>query len=678
MMPKPLRSARQSFLVSRVTIESALGRPYDTLKPFTSIETRDGDGVQVRYQSSGAKKWHYAIPGSEGAPAILRDNDTVVSQGRFPITGPPSAGPAMIPLAMPWVISLGDPLGVDQIGANEILKRSATVAVTQPRSADALPDSALGYSGADLIMVGISSKPLLESLSDSQCQAIQDWVHRGGHLFLTLGDSTDELIEAAPWLEELLPFSDVSTTKLNPSAFETYTSTQTPLQPFEGCKLPKGQGEVLVTGRTMRRVSAPLAAKYSVGFGLLTVVAADLESKQFRDWPERLDLIRQVTGSLLKTDGNPQKRTSRSTAYDDLAGQLRSTLDQFTIRRSFGFSMVSLALMLLIAAIGPLDYLLINRVFGRPLLGWISFPLAAIGLSAVLAIQAGLGKSAIDERTLECNRIEIIDVDTISQVGRGYAVSYLYSRDATLLDVDVKANPSFESITRTPQLKLTTPHGYSGESYGGIQIAIEDGRLPVYDVAFDDAEDQTSAKLMAMPLASRSSKGFATEYAFQPELNDTGTLRRRPGSDLLKGKLVNSLPFDLLDGLLVYRNWSYVLPTRFRAGASIASVDSLRQKNFRWRLARQKAIESSSETEEWDPARRDAPDRVAEMLMFHRAVGGSRYTNLKHEPLAFHTQIHISAFTNRTAYRLGINRDIIFYRNCHCSRYYIFTATFVG
>ena len=44
--------------------------------------------------------------------------------------------------------------------------------------------------------------------------------------------------------------------------------------------------------------------------------------------------------------------------------------------------------MALIAAIGPLDYLLINRVLGRPLLGWVSFPVVAIGLSVLLAMQA--------------------------------------------------------------------------------------------------------------------------------------------------------------------------------------------------------------------------------------------------------------------------------------------------
>ena len=63
-------------------------------------------------------------------------------------------------------------------------------------------------------------------------------------------------------------------------------------------------------------------------------------------------------------------------------------------------------------------------------------------------------------------------------------------------------------------------------------------------------------------------------------------------------------------------------------------IDTLRQKNFRWKLSRQTALESSRETEEWDPSSVMLPGRVAEMLMFHDAVGGTRYTGLRDEPLS--------------------------------------------
>ena len=102
---------------------------------------------------------------------------------------------------------------------------------------------------------------------------------------------------------------------------------------------------------------------------------------------------------------------------------------------------------------------------------------------------------------------------------------------------------------------------------------------------------------------------------------------------MLQGNLVNPLPMDLMDAVLIFRNWVYILPTRFQSGAEVDSLNELRQKNFRWLLSRQKAIESSSENEAWDPSDKDQLGRLAEMLMFHEAVGGTNYTKLKNEPL---------------------------------------------
>lgn len=622
---------------------------------FSEIETRDGDGVQVNFTQETTitpNAWGYALPGSEAAPAILRLQDDVVVSTRFPTEGSVARGPAMIPLKMPWIIAIGDSLGVDEIGANKILGRDARIAVSKPQSANDFPDSVLGYDGVNMLLVGASSIDILRTLNEQQQKAISDWILNGGHIFVTLGKSSIQLLDAAPWLKELLPFEKFQTTKINPSSLETFTSTQTPLKEFEGLKLPRDRGHIIIMGRTNRRVSTPIAAEYIVGFGQVTTIAADLDSDMFATWPERLDLITQLTGTILVAESERKQEASRATAYGDLAGQMRTTLDQFSIRRHFDFSIVSLILMTLIALIGPLDYLLINRVFGRPLLGWLTFPIAAIALSVLLAMQTRLEANPTQSESkadmtsaattapaiegLQCNRIEIFDVDSIQNIGRGFAVSYLYSHHANSYSVNVSPTASLTSLSNQMERTITTPFGYPGESFGGIQIAVEDSRLPRYDVMFSqDSSDSIQTNMMRLPLASRSSKGFATSCWFQPNLSKQATIRRRPGSDLLRGELTNPLSTDLLEGMLIYRNWAYVLPTRFRAKSTVASLDSLRQKNFRWQLSRQKALESSTETEAWDPSQDDSPERIAEMLMFHDTVGGSRYTTLRDDPLAF-------------------------------------------
>ena len=95
------------------------------------------------------------------------------------------------------------------------------------------------------------------------------------------------------------------------------------------------------------------------------------------------------------------------------------------------------------------------------------------------------------------------------------------------------------------------------------------------------------------------------------------SISRRSGSELLQGKLANPLDVDILDGMLIYGNWIYVLPTRFPSGSLIESLDALRQKNFRWHLSRQKALGSSSETEAWNPSETAELDRVGEMLLLN-------------------------------------------------------------
>ncbi len=618
------------------------GIRYFGSQSVTAIETRDGDGVRVEYQQQHKSLWSYAVPGSEAAPLVIHSNDGLVRSTRFPTVGSPSRGPAMIPREMKWVVALGDPLGIDTIGANKLLDRDAKIAVSKPKNAASLPDSVLGYDGVDMMVISGSGVELLAALDDQQRTAIGDWITGGGYAFVTLGQSAPQLLDAAPWLAELLPLDQISTVTFSPSAVETFTSSQTPLDTFTGIKLPREQGNELVIGRTTRRVSTPVAVEYHVGFGRLVVVAADLDDEMFAIWPERMDLITQLTGSMLIPEVNQVAGRSRSTAYDDLAGQLRSSLDRFVTRSGFGFSIISLMLLALIAAIGPLDYLLINRLLGRPLLGWITFPLIVIAFSTALAWQArpmstiaSAGAANGPPNDVQMNQIEIFDIDAIQRTGRGFAARYFYTHDARTIDVSVAGSDVLQSVSDQIKCMVTTPLGTPGQAYGGIPIAIEDARMPTYTTPLQIHEKLTSCDLVGLPIASRSSKGIVSRCGFTPKLAKDVSLRRRPGSELLEGALVNPLPVDLFDAVLVFRNWAYRLPTRFAAGGTVESVADLRQKNFRWQLSHQQSLEESeTQTEAWDPTMVDSLERVAEMLMFHQAAGGTRYTTLRNDPLS--------------------------------------------
>ncbi len=611
----------------------------------TVIQTRDGDGVRVHFKNRSStdapSDWIYVIPGSEAAPlALIRKGKTIFTD-RLPPSGSPSRGPAMLPTDMPWSVVFGDPLGLDKIGKNELLRRAATVAVTVPKSAAGLPDDALGYDAIDLMLVTGSGTDVLSQLDRAQADAVVNWVKSGGRIVMTLGKSAPKLLQAAPWLKSLLPFDPSKIVSINPSAIETYTATQTQLDSFDGVKLPRDRGEVLVMGRTTRRTITPIASRFNVGFGTVVVIASDLDSEPFVQWPQRFDFVTAMTGdSVLPPDAADQVQ-SRRTAYDDLAGQLRMTLDQFTIRRGANFSVIALVLLGLIAAIGPLDYLLVNRLLGRPLLGWITFPVTAIALSTLLVWQSlptvdtSADSLATFGQRVQCNRIEFIDIDGTSNpgIGRGESINFLYSHDAGMFDIH--ASPSDKLKIMTERIRSSAASfGHPGASFGGIQIALEDSRLPTYDATSDSVLDVDQPLLASLPIAPRSSKGFFHQFKFNTDVASESRMNRRPGSELLKGQLTNPLPVDLLDGMLIFRNWVYLLPTRFQSGATLSSLKELRQKNFRWLLSRQQAIESSTQTEAWNPSQTNDLRRLAEVVMFHQAVGGTTYTQLQNEPMS--------------------------------------------
>jgi hypothetical protein len=612
------------------------------------IETLDGDGVRVIYQQSsefaqGASG--YMIAGSEGAPLVVRRGDTVLHGTRFPLSGVPAAGPSMIPASMPWIIVIGDPLGMDTIGANSLLGRASSIGITRPRLPTSLPDHAIGYDGVDLVMITHSGIEFLSQLSAQQSEALQSWFLGGGRMLLCLGETSTEDVARVPWLKRFLPESvhDVETVMFDASAVESYTSSQIRLEPFRGINLPKDVGQVLILGRTTRKVSTPIAVEYKLGLGRSTVVAGDLESPEFVAWPERLDLLTRLISDVLPKKSQEAAAVNRRTSYSDLAGQMRGALDQFAVKRRFSFSRIALIILALIALLGPLDYFLVNRFLRRPPLGWLTFPFVAIGLSGLLvwfstpdstsASAAMASRSEKGSPSVQSNRVEFVDVDLASGTGRGFVWSYFYSHEARRIGLHGESTPELKMLTNSIQSRLVAPFGYPGPSLGGIQIVGDASRMPPYQVQLDGTTSQ-KAKIVELAIAPRSSKSLVTRYRFDANLTRDVKVSRRRGSELLEGSFTNPLPYDVLDGMLVFRNWAYLLPTRFHTGATIASIDTLRQKNFRWQLSRQQAVKSDSETEAWNPTDSQSVGRIAEMLMFHQAVGGEHYTHLNHDILS--------------------------------------------
>ena len=621
-----------------------------------TLETRDGDSTPVQFNASlqsldgkANEKVVYAMikSGAEAAPLLVRENDDVRYDGRLPAIGSLSDRPTMIAESKPWIVAIGGSLGLENLGVN-VINKDPVVAVSKIQNASMLPRQSIGWDGVDLILINPDAADFIGDISKRQSDALIQWVRDGGRVMMMLGGKSKELLATAPWLKTILPFSPDEIVTLNPSGLETFMSSQTPLKPYLGIRLPKDAGQILVRGRTSRRIPVSLASKFNVGFGEVTVLAADLDHGIFRKWPERMDLLNSLTGSVLVSQSLEQT-TKTSIAYDDLAGQLRNSMDQYDAAIRMDFSVLSLIILGLIALIGPIDYWFINRICGRPLLGWLTFPITAIGLSVLLVMFSDVSASVPTEK-----KIDVLDIDlsnaksdsidvSAGSTSRVTMLSHLYSKEAVRLDAILKPSNWLARSQSTNHSAFLSAFGHPSTAFGGIRLSSEDERIGAYQVGMTDG--QTLPRLTELPLPPRSSKSLIGQLNVTPPTNghrqssDNGVQRRR-GSELLQGPLTNPLDVDILDGRLVYQNWVYLLPTRFVAGGTIAKIDVLRQKNFRWLLSRQKALESASQTEAWMPTSLSS-DRVLEMMLFHEAAGGSDYTSLHHRPLGHLDLSHV-------------------------------------
>lgn len=649
-----------------ITFPDPTGDPIDNDQTW-SLETRDGDSTPVRFVSGSPDKTsspdrtsdrrpdqnsadsdrvrRFIKCGSEAAPLTIRRNEDVCYDGRLPAIGRLSQRPTMIPDSKPWIVSIGDSLGLESLGV-DVINKEPRVAVSKIQNAAMMPDQSIGWDGVDLVLIQSNCSPWIGDVSELQSTALLDWVRDGGKILMLLGDQSPKLFDTADWLENLLPFSPITTTSFDPSGLETFMSSQTPLQSYTGVRLPKDAGKILIRGRTTRRVSVPLASRFTVGFGQVTVLSANLDQQTFRDWPERMDLLLSMTDQI--SAAQTKKTNQNSTAsYNDLSGQLRRLMDQYESATQMRFSVLSLIIIGLITFIGPLDYWLIARVLGRPLLGWLTFPITVAGLSVGLVGLSGIGSDVPIEK-----RVDILDIDlgqsnsettSPSPVSRITAIGHLYSRDAIRLDATLKPADWLTGVGHDHSRATISALGYPGEAFGGVRLSSEDDRVGSYLVKLGNHSN--APQILNLPIPPRSSKSLVGQFSIDTSIDGhqqrgSGGVERRRGSELLQGSLTNPLDVDILDGRLIYQNWVYLLPTRFAAGATLPKLELLRQKNFRWLLSRQKALESSSQAEVWSTTRQST-ERVVEMMLFHQAAGGQDYTSLEHRPLGHLDLSHV-------------------------------------
>ncbi len=538
------------------------------------------------------------------------------------------------------VVGIGADVGLASVA--KLLNRSKSgwydslFHAARPASFDELPTRWYGYETVDWLIVSLTDPTLYRGLSasDARFQAIERWVARGGQLLLFVGaEAPEALAPESPW------------SRFAPGRFQDMVTLGvfTAIEAYSGSSVPVATGRQRTTVEVprfadvrgvveAREGNLPLVVRRAYGFGQVVFVGLDLEQPPWLQWPARNRLVARLLGhdvdNLGELDtGSDAWGTMAMAGFDDLSGNLRAVLDQFSGIQIAPFWLIAVLVFAYILWIGPVDYLLVKYVFRRMELTWITFPTAVLLISAGAY---GLGRH-MKGSALLVNTIDLFDVDIESGLVRGTHWSNIFSPQVDTYTVEVQPLLP-DGATPADAERLLSWLGLPGFGIGGMQSPTADAVAWNRGYRYSDALDQ----LLDVPIQVWSTKSFVQRWSTR-RYNHTSALdielRERDG--FLEGRITNRLDIPVEDALLAFGRWAYRLET-IAPGQSVA-IDPLRDpRTLEAELADlAQATKNSASPMAVRPLFASDPVDLVRQMTFYQAGGGRKLTQLSHRYQSF-------------------------------------------
>ena len=600
-----------------------------------SLVVPDGDGVPSRVTTplpspAPDSILLYARFGRVQCPLIVRveRSGELIDEREFEASDVESA--RTFPLALhsdrPLVVMAGTAsLGIADAIARMREPADETTQLVKLADATLLPDQWIGYEGVDLVVLAGAS---LESYAgmgpdDERIVALSKWVRHGGRLLISVGEHGRELLGNDGPLSPLLPGTFAKVTSL-PMArtLERFSNSDEPLPSRVDGKMLQVAQLVDVEGTVKWEGNLPLIVDRVWGFGQVIFLASDLDRGPLGKWGARSLFVAKLLGWPTKpVEDDTESKAIRHYGYTDLAGQLRSGLDQFEGVWQIPFGLIVAAIVIYLLLIGPGDYFLLRRFLGRMELTWVTFPATVILFCVVAYVVARYTKG---DRFL-VNQATLIDVDVETGELRGTAWANLFSPDTQRLDVRFVL-PEGETSLDSKGEQVTSWLGLPGGALGGM-----DPVAPppvVWPEPYDFRDDRTW--LADVPMQIWSSKSLTTRWkgemaeAFECDLEEKGPIPT--------GRITNRLDITLTDCLLVYGAWVYELGTlepgqRFRVGATVPRRELTSFLTGRKLVFDQEEERALQRTTRYN-IESTSPEYILRAMTFFQAAGGRPYTHL--------------------------------------------------
>ena len=597
-----------------------------------SLIVPDGDGVPSRVSAPLPSPAPESIQlqvrfGRLRCPLTVRveRSGEVVAERTFEAADEPTE--KQIPAAQrsdqPLVVAVGTAsLGIaDAIAQMREPADEQTRLVLLAKAAD-LPDRWYGYEGVSLLVLSGTDLGCYAGLApgDPRLEAIAHWTRHGGRLLIAVGEHGAPLLGPQGPLRDLVPGKFDKTVSLGQATkLERFADGDENLPARVGGKAMQVARLTDVDGMVVvPEGNLPLVVRRVWGFGEVIFLGSDLDRGPLGKWGSRPKLVARLLGWPVKPlDVEDSDKSILHFGYTDLAGQLRSALDQYEGVRQIPFGWIVAAIVLYLVLVGPGDYFFLRKVLRRMELTWITFPILVILFCVLACVVARWTKG---DKFL-ANQATLIDVDVSTGEMRGTAWANIFSPKTLRVDTCFEV----EDAGLTASKPLTAWLGLPGKALGGMDPKAAPPTVWVepYDFRGDNA------LLARMPLQVWSSKSLTArwdgriESTFECDLEEKGPIP--------SGFLTSRFDRPLKDCLLVYGNWVYELGTltpgqRFRIGAAVprrelASFLTGRKIVFdEEKRAEQRATRYSIESTD--------PEYVLRAMTFFHAAGGRPYTHL--------------------------------------------------
>lgn len=518
-------------------------------------------------------------------------------------------------------VEVGQPVGLDrlaQLYEERSLERPAAALVKSPAE---LPLEWMGYEGVDLVVITTSPPRVNELWTNDRLDALAQWVRSGGRLLLCVGKNAASVLKDSDGLARFVPGKFEQVQDRIPAPWESFAGALAePMRSAAGGRagdiptavLTKVEGQVdLADGRV------PLVIRRPYGFGDVTFVAVDLDEPPFRDWGAQSRLLSRLLNRTEPTGTDTIARESAAQGlrlgYTDLAGQLRTSLNQFAEAPVVSFYLVAVLAVLYILLLFPIEFLIARRLRPKFETAWLLLPLVLLGSAGAIWYTADQTKG----HELLANQLDVVDVDVGGGQVRGRSWYTLYSPRNEVFNLE--AAPA-KDLAPYRDVRLSWL-GLPGTGLGGMNSPITNPAQ--FDQPYSIADE--AAKLKTVPLAAWSTKSF--EAAWLADLPPIDAALTERGNDRQPvGTLTNETGVPLADCVLLYGGWTYTLGS-LQPGQSVNVARHRGTMSVTSYLTERRQIGEKEQATPYDPASDDL-NRIARLIMFHDSAGGRRYTSL--------------------------------------------------